>query len=393
MHSVFFIAIGFNYLTIISIVKTWVDCYNLGNVENIQNGEKEYMKRRILYYPTINITDGVWLRNALLYWDEISSIMPYQDDDFEISPELQNLMDTHYYVPTRPDDIMYSKLYSEFIDEVKIKINEYNPRLHISGNFSCVHKSKVESTFYHLHNSKISGDILPLLQEKSEILYSENRQWIYIEEELSNIYMAVLAKYLAAINHEDTVIGSDKQGNEDYIYKTRRATTRYNNRQPFLSYKCSILPVPNMDTSIDEIIDFKRRRADELLNFRQLLTEFEEKLSKSTDIVEVKSLCIEFEEKLAMKANDIHRVMKECRWNLKPSLMNAMVGISLPGILNTIEMFGVPVNLTQKGIGIAAGTALSIYLSFREAGNIRKTELADNPYAYIYHARMENILR
>ncbi|WP_313128484.1 DUF6236 family protein [Anaerocolumna sp.] len=351
------------------------------------------MKRRILYYPTINITDGIWLRNALLYWDEISSIMPYQNDDFEISPEIQNLMDTHYYVPTRPDDIMYSELYNEFIDEVKININEYNPRLHKSGNFSSVHRSKVESTFYHLHNSKISSDILPLLQEKSEILYSENRQWIYIEEELSNIYMAVLAKYLAAINHEDTVIGSDKQSNEDYIYKTKRATNKYSNRQPFLNYKCSVLPVPNMDTSIEEIIDFKRRRADELLHFRQLLTEFEEKLNKASDIVEVKSLCIEFEEKLAIKANDIQRVMKERRWGLKPILMNAMVGISLPGIINTLEMFGVPVNLTHKGIGIVAGTALSIYLTYREAGNIRKTELIDNPYSYLYYARMENILR
>lgn len=351
------------------------------------------MKRRILYYPTINITDGIWLRNALLYWDEISSIMPYQNDDFEISPEIQNLMDTHYYVPTRPDDIMYSELYSEFIDEVKIKINEYNPRLHKSRNFSSVHRSKVESTFYHLHNSKISSDIFPLLQEKSEILYSENGQWIYIEEELSNIYMAVLAKYLAAINHEDTVIGSDKQSNEDYVYKAKNTTNRYNNRQPFLNYKCSFLPVPNMDTSIEEIIDFKRRRADELLHFRQLLTEFEEKLSQASDVVEVKSLCIEFEEKLAMNANDIHRVMTERRWRLKPSLMNTMIGISLPGIINTLEMFGVPVNLTHKGIGIAAGTALSIYLTYREAGNIRKTELVDNPYSYIYHARMDNILR
>lgn len=351
------------------------------------------MKRRILYYPTINITDGIWLRNALLYWDEVSSIMPYHVDDFEISPEIQYLMDTDYYIPTRPEDIMYSDQYGEFIDELKSKIDSYNPRLHKMANFSSIHRSKIESAPYQLHESKISGDILPILREKSEILISENEQWIYIEEELSNIYMAVLAKFLAAINHEDTVIGSDKQSNEDYVYKTKKTRSQYNNRQPFLNYQCSMLPVPNMNTSIEEIIDFKRRRADELLHFRQILTEFEEKLSNSNDIVEVKSLCIEFEEKLAMRANDIHRVMKECRWNLKPVLMNAMVGISLPGILNTIEMFGAPINSTQKGMGIAAGTALSIYLSFKEVGNIRKTELADNPYSYIYHARMENILR
>ena len=34
------------------------------------------MGQTILYYPKINILDGVWLRNALLYWDEVPSIVP-----------------------------------------------------------------------------------------------------------------------------------------------------------------------------------------------------------------------------------------------------------------------------------------------------------------------------
>lgn len=351
------------------------------------------MKRRILYYPNINITDGIWLRNALLYWDEVSSIMPYQNDDYKISPEIQYLMETDYYIPTRPDDIMHSDLYGEFIEEVKIKINEYSPRIHATGDFSSVHRSKVEPTLYHLHSSKISNDILPLLQEKTEILHSENGQWLYIEKELSNIYMSVLAKYLAADSHEDTVIGSDKQSNEEYVYKSKKDRYGYNNRQPFLNYKCSVLPTPNMDTSLEEIIDFKRRRADELLLFRQHLNAFEEKLSRATDIVEIKSLCIEFEEKLAINANGIKRVMEECRWKLKPTLMNALVGVSVPGILSTIEMLGVPVNLTYKGVGIAAGTVLSIFLAFKDTGSMRRTELVSNPYSYIYHAWKENILR
>ena len=35
------------------------------------------MAQTILYYPTIDIQDGAWLRNAILYWDEVSSIVPY----------------------------------------------------------------------------------------------------------------------------------------------------------------------------------------------------------------------------------------------------------------------------------------------------------------------------
>lgn len=37
------------------------------------------MPQTILYYPNINIDNGQWLRNALLYWDNISSIVPYRN--------------------------------------------------------------------------------------------------------------------------------------------------------------------------------------------------------------------------------------------------------------------------------------------------------------------------
>lgn len=34
------------------------------------------MKRTVLYYPTISIPDGPWLRRALFYFDEVASIVP-----------------------------------------------------------------------------------------------------------------------------------------------------------------------------------------------------------------------------------------------------------------------------------------------------------------------------
>jgi hypothetical protein len=54
------------------------------------------MAQTILYYPTINIQDGTWLRNAILYWDEVSSIVPYENyPDF--SPELLYLQELGVY--------------------------------------------------------------------------------------------------------------------------------------------------------------------------------------------------------------------------------------------------------------------------------------------------------
>ena len=32
-------------------------------------------EKTILYYPTIKIRDCYWLRNAILYWDRVASIV------------------------------------------------------------------------------------------------------------------------------------------------------------------------------------------------------------------------------------------------------------------------------------------------------------------------------
>lgn len=73
------------------------------------------MAQTILYYPTINIQDGAWLRNAILYWDEVSSIVPYENyPDF--SPELLYLKELGVYKAVYPQDLFYSEFAEDFCD-------------------------------------------------------------------------------------------------------------------------------------------------------------------------------------------------------------------------------------------------------------------------------------
>ena len=39
------------------------------------------MERTLLYYPTIELPKESWLRQALLYSDKVSSILPFKDND------------------------------------------------------------------------------------------------------------------------------------------------------------------------------------------------------------------------------------------------------------------------------------------------------------------------
>ena len=46
---------------------------------------KKEIKRTILFYPTIAIQNSNWIKQAIFYWDSISSIVPseYRDRVYE----------------------------------------------------------------------------------------------------------------------------------------------------------------------------------------------------------------------------------------------------------------------------------------------------------------------
>lgn len=90
------------------------------------------MAQTILYYPTINIQDGTWLRNAILYWDEVSSIVPYENyPDF--SPELLYLQELGVYKAVYPRNLFFSEFAEDFCNSIVKRISAYELRTTNNG--------------------------------------------------------------------------------------------------------------------------------------------------------------------------------------------------------------------------------------------------------------------
>lgn len=344
------------------------------------------MKKRILYYPSIDIKDGIWLRNAILYWDEVSSIMPYQNDDYNISPEVSYLISTNNFIPARPDDIMFSSMYDDFTNEVRKRFDEYSPSQTKTVRKRNIHMSKVVPDYHKLHESKLSSHVMEMIEERSEIIRSKNNQWISVDAQLSDIYMSILAKYLAAISTADTSIGTDRMFKQNKIFRPERGFNT-NTCQSFLDYKFNILPAPNMDVSIEDILLFKEQRSDELRKLHIEINELERRLQSAEDIVQLKRILSEFEYRLESNVSDLNRLMRENKWNINQTVMNGLISMSMPGIMSTAEMFGASFTSVQEVIGLASGTILSIGLSIKDIGNMRRETLNNNPFAYVYHGR------
>ena len=82
------------------------------------------MNRTILYYPTIDVPRKDWLRHALLYWDQVSSIVP---DDRKIrnrlSGHIDYLIGEGEFRPIKPEDLFHSshnwEVMEQFTEEFK----------------------------------------------------------------------------------------------------------------------------------------------------------------------------------------------------------------------------------------------------------------------------------
>src|SRR5215217_4577200 len=80
--------------------------------------EQDALTRTILYFPTIAVPNGTWLRRALLYWDEVASIVPLSHHPFvgraamepsgaliPFTPEVRYLWSEGAFKPIPPEQL------------------------------------------------------------------------------------------------------------------------------------------------------------------------------------------------------------------------------------------------------------------------------------------------
>ncbi len=71
--------------------------------------ENRVIKKTILYYPTIRIPSKEWIKQALLYWDEIGSIVPQTWDGKPVIPlseDVEYLQSEGAFRPFDPDQLI-----------------------------------------------------------------------------------------------------------------------------------------------------------------------------------------------------------------------------------------------------------------------------------------------
>ena len=350
------------------------------------------MKRTILYYPKIVIPPAPWLKQAVLYWDEVASIIPGippEEGGDWLNPEMAFLQNEGEFRAFRPE-ILRSEYDAakEFDQEFRAIVEgpEFQERLRRErGELTArIHHTKVTEILY-----------FEFLEPRELARPGPDYAWFLFEPNTAMLFVTLLVKYLADIDEHLTVVGTDHQIYEDFSFSPLIAEPSVPCLNAFFG---DILPVPRDDVPLDDIVRFKQKRRYELLRFRQYLDDIGIRLSKAESKAQVKATIIAEKENLELGVKDLAALFRDSSIATIAGSLKSLISLKSPSLVGAAAVFAdraaeldkVPLEWGLAGIAGAGSIQLATYFIGRR--NERRAALRESPFSYLNHAGLEGIV-
>jgi len=339
----------------------------------------------ILYYPTIAVPSGVWLKQALLYWDEIASIVPTDWEGVPVinyTPDVQILFDQGIFKPIRPEYLIqesFRKL-KEFEQELMDLIEtpeflELLPPLDQREFRSKIHKNKVSKSIFNFLLER--GVVAQKLVEG---------RWYQFDRITANAYMAMLAQHLADLEYSHTLPGTDFGLYQDLIYRTQLPNQGIAGLSTRLHH---VLPIPREDVSIQSVLDFRQKRRQELRNFQQIIDDYQHELSGVTSQQEAEYVVRKYQRSIKREVKNLQVLFKDSKLaNALGTVETVIKTGSLPAAA-ALEI-DMPAEITIPTMGVVGLISVGKYGIDRR--NARRAALRESAFSYLYYADKEKII-
>ncbi len=336
------------------------------------------MKKSVLYYPTINIKNNDWLKNALLYYDNIYSIVPDDYDYDKFTPEIKYLFDENIYVPLDPqillDDEIYPEFEKELFKQLYIRCEEYD-----------IIKT-IEPSFGIMRCRKLKEYIWKFMQENNIVRRYFDKYAVMDVGYIKSI-TALMAKYIAYLENiknpnEIIVPSTDKAENFKYGFDGMYFQRKY------ISTLYKFMPTPFSDTPLERIIDFKNENEMELVNLRKVITDYEKRISCCKDRSDIINILNEFYEEMEYQIKTVDELLKKKKIQYYLTSLQTVMNITVPSVLMSVT--DIPVSL--KALGVVANGAISLGICCVNSNYNKKDILLNSPVAYLYNACNEGLI-
>lgn len=356
----------------------------------MENTTPQPHERTALYYPYLVPRDNLWLKQALLFWDKLGSIIPEQAKSVPglFTDDLEYLESVGIFIPKDPTDFSYLINPDYIIEDMKQIIT--NPRFPIIKQqyFKAIGIQEQNSGSYvtAMYGDKFTPDIIRELRELGiNIFESKSADEYMMGIVEAGIYMSIFAKhfagassgYMARPDKQTIVPVTDSPAIRDLLYYISSSSDHSRITGINLILK-NLFPSPGEDVPLTDILDFKIKRQDQLLRFRKVMDKYYRQLSQ-----------IKYPEELVMASNDIADEINDSVKELANAMKDARQSVIFSSAELLLEVGAAtfsqhsPLLLAIEG-GRALITAHNCYL------NVSKLKNALNsPFTYLLATRDE----
>ena len=281
------------------------------------------MKSRVLYFPYIRVPENVWLTQMLLYWDQVSSIVPY---DYIENPESLG----PYMLDLVREELVYQVMPGAYIYDIPRFSENFLRYLNDLGAVLDRRRAAFAQNSCRIHIEKMGplGDALVALK----IAQADQYPWYNVESATADDFMCYLATTLGQIESIDsspvTASGEYLQrlvlaGVPDDHVERQLATLRVQVLE-------KVLPIPTRAIEAPRIRAFRDKHAQELRDFRLRV---ERELVTAAGIVDPalrqRHLSIFFDE-AEVRIEEIQGSMRSAGWETARAAFSVVAAI--PGV-------------------------------------------------------------
>lgn len=368
-----------------------------------------------LYYPHINLTNKNWLKHALLFWDELSRIVPSSVIPSDNEDIIKIRSETNFIKDHSPDGWEISKTFNQFsvfledfIDSDKLfthfrrEINTKNWRKYQQERkmFRDDYEFRREiiraatlSNGSYIHIAKIDWRLKEKLFNFGLAIPGENEweDWVKIDNEIGYLYMTFLAKSISDKRSLPLVtdteeffsastafnLADDRNYGEEFKYKIGNLLIS------------SVVPKNINSITIDKILEIREKYSEERINFFNSITELSQNIPDIDNELVLLEALRHYESTLKNQtlqlksAYDINKI----------ETITKFLSISVPSILVSLSSY-IPVQ--YQSVGVGAGLLFGVSSSLAGIKKERD-QLRQKPLSYLLSINSElsgdNLLR
>lgn len=355
---------------------------------------------KALYYPQVDITNEHWLKNAILFWDEIRTIVPFSNRNPYLSHTTQFLQDEGILNPyiVNPDHKLVMDLGDDVVNFMGSS-EASNLLFHRGGFKNQLHVDKLPREIIDINFSRIHPDKLSyLILNRMERMFTEDG-WLLVESGFAMYYMTLLANRIC--EHETVALLTDNQlssnlseavrldgyrdvrnGDIDFYSSVNRVRKTQSLAQGLLvNLVIEGINVSN-NTSINDLVNYKIKYKDELGRFRTNIARLTKEVPEDLTLKELKEYIYNiYTNEFSPSFND-----------LKKSLHGAGIKWTADNFLKITMMSAVPTaaaNLLGLEIphAIIAAGSISLIASLVSYNMDKQEKLRSNPYSYLLNLK------